>query len=183
MPVPVLLPAIALGTTSTAQRAEDFGTRPAASGPVGIEMTTSDYDTQVADLSARDFKEAFAPNVKLRMFVFPAFAANHAVGFQESNTVYTYSVSRARTVPVSLNRRSRMEAPERRLAEECRKLPLAMRGPDQLRYDLPHNTGHGTPSAPTWPKRAQWFRRRRSYRRYAASGPALHATAWSSEPG
>src|SRR5262245_27292644 len=41
------------------------------------------------ELAQRDFKDAYAPDVKLRVFVFPAFSASHAVGIRETNSGFT----------------------------------------------------------------------------------------------
>jgi hypothetical protein len=41
------------------------------------------------ELAQRNFKDAYAPDVKLRVFVFPAFSASHAVGIRETNGVFT----------------------------------------------------------------------------------------------
>ena len=74
---PVALVAAEIGNT------DPFGL--AGNDPVIVERETGYLD----ELAQRDFMDAYASHVKLRVFVFPAFSGSHAVGIRETDGVFT----------------------------------------------------------------------------------------------
>lgn len=58
-------------------------------GIIGDDQFVEPASDYLQDLAQRMFEDAYAPDVKLHVVVFPAFRASHAVGIREANGVFT----------------------------------------------------------------------------------------------
>lgn len=87
-PIRAMLTALVVGYPASLVAGEFQGPDPfGGADPFGIarDQVVEPANDHLHEVAEREFQDAYAPDVKLRVIVFPAFRANHAVGIKEAN--------------------------------------------------------------------------------------------------